>query len=70
MSFGTRLIAIRKEHKISQTDLAEKAGIHANVLGRYEREEATQVSLYDTVACSFVCTLLLTVLLALVVGRV
>jgi transcriptional regulator with XRE-family HTH domain len=41
MSFGSRLISIRKEQKISQTELAEKVGIHANVLGRYEREEAT-----------------------------
>lgn len=41
MSLGSRLITIRKEHKISQTELAEKVGIHANVLGRYEREEAT-----------------------------
>lgn len=41
MSFGSRLISIRKERKISQGELAEKTGIHANVLGRYEREEAT-----------------------------
>ncbi len=41
MSLGSRLSTIRKEHKISQSELAEKAGIHANVLGRYEREEAT-----------------------------
>jgi transcriptional regulator with XRE-family HTH domain len=41
MSLGSRLTTIRKEHKISQSELAEKAGIHANVLGRYEREEAT-----------------------------
>ena len=41
MSFGSRLITIRKERKISQGELAEKVGIHANVLGRYEREEAT-----------------------------
>jgi len=41
MSLGSRLIIIRKERKISQTELAEKAGIHSNVLGRYEREEAT-----------------------------
>ena len=41
MSFGSRLTIIRKEHKISQSELAQKAGIHSNVLGRYEREEAT-----------------------------
>jgi len=41
MSLGNRLSAIRKERKISQGELAEKVGIHTNVLGRYEREEAT-----------------------------
>ena len=41
MGFGTRLTSIRKEHKISQSELAQKAGIHSNVLERYEREEAT-----------------------------
>jgi transcriptional regulator with XRE-family HTH domain len=41
MSLGSRIVTIRKEKKISQTELAEKVGIHANVLGRYEREEAT-----------------------------
>lgn len=40
MSFGKRLAAIRKEKKISQEDLANSVGILANVLGRYEREEA------------------------------
>lgn len=44
MGFGTRLTTIRKERKISQSDLALKAGIHNNVLGRYEREE-TQPSI-------------------------
>jgi len=39
MGFGTRLTTIRKEKKISQSELAIKAGIHNNVLGRYEREE-------------------------------
>jgi len=41
MSLGSRLTIIRKEHKIGQEELAEKVGIHANVLGSYEREEAT-----------------------------
>lgn len=41
MSVGSRINRIRKEHKIPQTELADKVGIHANVLGRYEREEAT-----------------------------
>jgi transcriptional regulator with XRE-family HTH domain len=40
MSFGTRLATIRKERKVSQSDLSAKAGIHINVVGRYEREEA------------------------------
>jgi len=41
MSLGNRLATIRKDHKISQVELAEQVGIHPNVLGRYEREEAT-----------------------------
>lgn len=41
MSLGSRLSTIRKERKISQVDLAEQIGVHPNVLGRYEREEAT-----------------------------
>jgi len=40
MEFGERLIIIRKEKKMSQSELAKKVGIHANVLGRYERGEA------------------------------
>lgn len=41
MSLGSRLSRIRKEHKTAQGELAEKVGIHPNVLGRYERGEAT-----------------------------
>lgn len=57
MSFGSRLLNIRKEQKISQSELAEKIGIHANVLGRYEREEAslsidTVVKLADALGVS------------------
>ena len=40
MEFGKRLMNIRKEKKLSQNDLASKVGIHANVLGRYERGDA------------------------------
>ncbi|MBU2019066.1 MAG: helix-turn-helix transcriptional regulator [Bacteroidetes bacterium] len=40
MSFEKRLAELRKEKKLSQNDLAQKAGIHANILGRYERGEA------------------------------
>ena len=40
MQFEERLLAIRKEKKMSQSELAKKVGIHANVLGRYERGEA------------------------------
>jgi len=39
MSFGKRLLELRKERSLSQTDLAAKLGIHKNVLGKYEREE-------------------------------
>lgn len=41
MGLELRLSALRKEKKISQLELAEKAGIHPNVLGRYERGEAS-----------------------------
>jgi len=40
MSFGSRIVTIRKRDKVSQSELALKIGLHANVLGRYEREEA------------------------------
>lgn len=39
MDFGSLVVQLRKEQKISQTDLAAKLGIHKNVLGRYERNE-------------------------------
>jgi transcriptional regulator with XRE-family HTH domain len=41
MSFGNRLALVRKDRKVSQSELAIKAGIHNNVIGRYERGEAT-----------------------------
>lgn len=40
MSFGSSLTIIRKDRKVSQSDLAIKAGVHSNLIGRYEREEA------------------------------
>lgn len=40
MEFGKRLTALRKDKGVSQTDLAKQLGIHKNVLGRYERNEA------------------------------
>lgn len=39
MSFGKRLLALRKAKGLSQTELAEQLDIHKNVLGKYEREE-------------------------------
>ena len=39
MDFGSQVAALRKQQSISQTQLAEKLGIHKNVLGRYERNE-------------------------------
>ena len=51
MSFGTHLTTISKEYKISQSELPQKAGVHSNVLGRYEREEATRsVEMADKIA--------------------
>lgn len=39
MDFGSIVVELRKEQKISQTELAAQLGIHKNVLGRYERNE-------------------------------
>ena len=39
MKFGSIVAQLRKEKKISQTELAKQLGIHKNVLGRYERNE-------------------------------
>lgn len=39
MSFGERLLSLRKKHSLSQSELAERVGIHKNVLGKYERNE-------------------------------
>jgi transcriptional regulator with XRE-family HTH domain len=35
--FNDRLSVLRKLKKLSQADLAEKIGVHTNVIGRYER---------------------------------
>jgi transcriptional regulator with XRE-family HTH domain len=40
MSFGSRIVSVRRKQKLSQSDLATRVGLHANVLGRYERDEA------------------------------
>ena len=40
MDFGIKIIELRKEKKISQVELAKQLGIHKNVLGRYERNQA------------------------------
>ncbi len=39
MLFGERLTAVRKRKKISQDELAKAIGVHAPVIGRYERDE-------------------------------
>jgi transcriptional regulator with XRE-family HTH domain len=39
MLFGERLTAVRKRKKISQDELAKAIGVHAPVIGRYERNE-------------------------------
>lgn len=41
MDLEARLSALRKEKKISLQELAEMAGIHPNVLGGYEKGEAS-----------------------------
>lgn len=40
MEFEKILTKLRKEKRLSQEELAKGAGIHANVVGRYERGEA------------------------------
>jgi transcriptional regulator with XRE-family HTH domain len=37
--FGDRLSELRKKKKLSQENLAKKIGVHAPVIGRYERSE-------------------------------
>ncbi|MFK7900274.1 MAG: helix-turn-helix domain-containing protein [Cyclobacteriaceae bacterium] len=39
MLFGERLSLVRKRKKISQDELAKMIGVHAPVIGRYERGE-------------------------------
>lgn len=39
MTFGERIIQIRKQLKWSQDDLAKQIGTSAPIIGRYEREE-------------------------------
>ena len=39
MLFGERLLSTRKKKKISQDELAKMIGVHAPIIGRYEREE-------------------------------
>jgi len=41
MEFGSKIVELRKAKGLSQTNLAAQLGIHKNVLGRYERGEAT-----------------------------
>jgi len=38
-TFGKRLIAVRKEKKLSQGEVAKQVGTMAVVIGRYERDE-------------------------------
>ncbi|GAA3594105.1 helix-turn-helix transcriptional regulator [Flavivirga amylovorans] len=39
MTFGERILSIRKRLKWSQDDLAKKIGTSAPIIGRYERNE-------------------------------
>jgi transcriptional regulator with XRE-family HTH domain len=39
MTFGERIIILRKQLKLSQDDLAKKIGTSAPIIGRYERNE-------------------------------
>ena len=39
MTFGERILALRKKNKWSQDDLAKMVGTSAPIIGRYERNE-------------------------------
>jgi transcriptional regulator with XRE-family HTH domain len=39
MSFGSRMIQVRKEKKMSQDELAKALGATPTTIGRYERDE-------------------------------
>ncbi|MCT1525698.1 helix-turn-helix domain-containing protein [Sphingobacterium hotanense] len=39
MTFGQRLIALRKAKKLSQGDLGKKVGTSGDIIGKYERGE-------------------------------
>ena len=39
MSFGNRIIERRKALGLSQAQLSKQAGVHKNVMGKYERDE-------------------------------
>ena len=39
MTFGERIIMLRKQLKMSQDDLAKKIGTSTPIIGRYERNE-------------------------------
>jgi len=39
MLFGDRLTIARKKRKVSQEELAKRLGVHAPIIGRYERNE-------------------------------
>ena len=39
MLFGERLLEVRKKKKLSQGQVAKAIGVHAPVIGRYERGE-------------------------------
>ena len=41
MEFVKKIVELRKVKGLSQTDLAAQLDVHKNILGRYEREEAT-----------------------------
>lgn len=41
ISFGKKLAVLRKERKLSQTDLANKLNTSVSVISRYERDEMT-----------------------------
>lgn len=57
MLFGKRLADTRKNKNISQDELAKNIGVHAPIIGRYEREEVkpsveVAVKIAEALGCS------------------
>lgn len=54
MNLGERIAALRKQKDMSQTDLAKAAGVSREIIGRYERSEASpSIDVAKKIAAAF-----------------